>query len=142
MCRQWRASMQARPRRVSYWPRDFTFGVLCHVLAHAAVTQLFMRAGIAPVVTQEAVQVQTVVGLVASGLGVALVPSVNAPHSKNRVDFRPLRDSPQAPGIGIAIAYKTAGELAVSVRFRELVGQLADKRPGTASLRVVGPAPT
>lgn len=97
-----------------------------------AVTQLFTRAGIAPMVTQEAVQVQTVVGLVASGLGVALVPSVNSLHSTNKVAFRPLRDLPKEPSIGIAIAHKAYGELPVSLRFRELVGQLSGERPVAA----------
>lgn len=92
---------------------------------HAGLMQLFMKAGLTPVVTQEAVQVQTVIGLVGSGLGVALVPSVHAPHSTNRVTFRPLREPVQEATIGIALAYKASDELAVSLRFRELVRELS-----------------
>ena len=92
---------------------------------HAGLMQIFMQAGVAPNVTQEAVQVQTVIGLVASGLGVALVPSVHAAHSTPRVAFRPLREPVQGSTIGIALAYKASDELAVSKRFRELVRELS-----------------
>lgn len=91
---------------------------------HAGLMQLFMRAGVAPTVTQEAVQVQTVIGLVASGLGVALVPSVHARHSTSRVAFRPLREPAQDATIGIALAYRAADESAVSRRFRDLVREI------------------
>ncbi|MEP6872928.1 MAG: LysR substrate-binding domain-containing protein [Burkholderiales bacterium] len=104
---------------------------------HAAAVQLFMRAGITPVVAQEAVQVQTVIGLVASGLGVALVPSVNAPHSTNRVVFRPLSDPSQDTSIGIALAYNVQGETMVSQRFRELVGELT-RVPSARCVRHAG----
>ena len=88
---------------------------------NAAVAQLFDQAGITPSVTQEAVQVQTVIGLVESGLGVALVPSINAPHASSRVVFRPIRNLPSSPSIGIALAYHAAAESLVAKRFRETV---------------------
>ncbi|MBI5276480.1 MAG: LysR family transcriptional regulator [Burkholderiales bacterium] len=87
---------------------------------HAAVMQLFVQAGIAPRVVQEGVQVQTVIGLVESGLGVALVPSVHAPHASQRVAFRPLRGMPKDAFIGIALAYHTHEESVVARRFREV----------------------
>jgi DNA-binding transcriptional LysR family regulator len=91
---------------------------------HAGMMQLFNRIGLTPHIAQEAVQVQTVVGLVASGLGVALVPSLHAAHSTTRVVFRPLREPAQDALIGIALAYKTCNELAVSLRFRELAQEV------------------
>jgi DNA-binding transcriptional LysR family regulator len=94
---------------------------------HAGMMQLFGRVGIAPKVAQEAVQVQTVVGLVASGLGVALVPSRHASHSTTRVAFLPLREPAQDATIGIALAYKASGELAVSLRFRELACKFSSR---------------
>ena len=46
---------------------------------HAMVMLAFQQAGIAPRrVAREATEVQTVVSLVAGGLGVALVPSVSS----------------------------------------------------------------
>jgi DNA-binding transcriptional LysR family regulator len=90
---------------------------------HAAVAQLFVQAGVAPAVSQEAVQVQTVIGLVESGLGVALVPSVNAPHASKGVAFRPIRGLPRDAVIGIALAYHASEESVVARRFRETVSE-------------------
>ncbi|MCY1223942.1 LysR substrate binding domain protein [compost metagenome] len=71
---------------------------------HAVAMLLCQQAGFVPRVTQEAVQVQTQVSLVESGLGVALVPSVAARYANQRVRFLPL-SSPRAAGrIGIALA--------------------------------------
>lgn len=106
---------------------------------HAVMLQLFREAGIVPRVAQEAVQVQTVVGLVASGLGVALVPSLHAAHSTTRVVFRPLRDPVQDASIGIALAHKASDEPAVSRRFRDLAREWngrSDWQPTTATRAV------
>lgn len=91
---------------------------------HAAMTQLCLQAGIMPRVTQEGVQVQTVIGLVASGLGVAIVPAIHAQYSSRRVVFRPLRDLPAGSEIGISIAYPTSRETAAARRFREIARAL------------------
>ena len=73
---------------------------------HAAVSLVLQSAGVAPRVTQEAVQVQTVLGLVASGLGMALVPAANTAFQRSSgAVFRPIVDLPQATKIGIAMAY-------------------------------------
>jgi DNA-binding transcriptional LysR family regulator len=90
---------------------------------HAAVTQLLMHAGVSPSVTQEAVQVQTVMGLVASGLGMALIPSVNATAASDLIAIRPIRDLPRASSIGIGLAYRASNESVVAKRFREVVGE-------------------
>lgn len=86
----------------------------------AALTQAFMHADIAPPIAQEAVQVHTVIGLVESGLGIALVPSVNVPYASRGVAYRPVRDLPPAAAIGIALAYRTEGASVVALRFREV----------------------
>jgi DNA-binding transcriptional LysR family regulator len=92
----------------------------------AAVTQAFMHAGIAPSIAQEAVQVHTVIGLVDSGLGIALVPSVNVPYAARSVTFRPLQDLPAAAAIGIALAYRPEGTSMVTRRFLEVASQTLD----------------
>lgn len=89
----------------------------------AAVTQAFVHADIAPPIAQEAVQVHTVIGLVESGLGIALVPSVNVPYASRGVAFRPLRDLPPAAAIGIALAYRADGTSVVARRFREVAAE-------------------
>ena len=91
---------------------------------HAAMTQLCLQAGIMPRITQEGVQVQTVIGLVASGLGVAIVPAIHSQYSSRRVVFRPIRDLPAGSVIGISLAYPTTRETAAARRFREIVRAL------------------
>jgi DNA-binding transcriptional LysR family regulator len=108
---------------IGYMPSQVGCGL------HAAVAQLFVQAGVAPTVSQEAVQVQTVIGLVESGLGVALVPSVNAPHASKGVAFRPIRGMPRDAVIGIALAYHATEESVVARRFRETVSEGLGKRP-------------
>ena len=90
---------------------------------HAAVTQLLQRAGVSPTVAQEGVQVQTLIGLVESGLGLALVPAVSAAHAPTGVAFRPIRDLPRDAVIGIALAHHATEESVVGRRFRDLVAE-------------------
>jgi DNA-binding transcriptional LysR family regulator len=80
----------------------------------------FQQAGIAPRrVAQEATEVQTVVSLVAGGLGVALVPSVSSRQGPKQVVFRAVSDMPASAAIGIALAYRTDNPSPVLQRFRE-----------------------
>lgn len=78
--------------------------------AQAAVPNLFavamlrcQQSGFAPRVAQEAVQVQTIVSLVESGLGVALVPGVAKRYANSGVRFLSLSDSTNFLQIGIAL---------------------------------------
>lgn len=86
---------------------------------HAAVNSVLQRAGVAPRVTQEAVQVQTVLGLVASGLGVALVPAANTPYQRSSgAIFRSITDLPTDARIGIALAFHSRNDNPALQRFR------------------------
>ena len=87
---------------------------------HAVVLLAFQSAGLSPRVAQAATQVQTVISLVESGLGVALVPSVSARLASKNVVFRPVDGLTPAAGIGIAIAYHVQNESAAAKRFREV----------------------
>lgn len=88
---------------------------------HAMVMLAFQQAGIAPRrVAQEATEVQTVVSLVAGGLGVALVPSVSSRQGPKQVVFREVADMPASASIGIALAYRTDNPSPVLQRFREV----------------------
>jgi len=90
---------------------------------HAAVTHLLQRAGVCPTVTQEGVQVHTLIGLVESGLGLALVPAVSAANAPTGVAFRPIRDLPRDAAIGIALAYHATEESVVARRFRAMLAE-------------------
>ena len=68
-------------------PRDIAPGL------HDIVTGLASRAGFAPRVAQEAIQMQTVVSLVSSGLGVAIVPASLANLGRRGVVYREIADA-------------------------------------------------
>src|SRR6266700_1868427 len=55
---------------------------------HQRIVVACAQAGFAPVVAQEAVQMETIVGLVAGGLGVSLVPPSLARTGRRGVSFR------------------------------------------------------
>ncbi|WP_042297930.1 LysR substrate-binding domain-containing protein [Paraburkholderia bannensis] len=61
--------------------------------AYEQVMSMCRHAGFAPEVVQEALSAATMVGLVAAGLGVALVPESFQRIEATGVVFRPLRDS-------------------------------------------------
>ena len=102
---------------------------------HAMVMLAFRHAGLTPRVAQQATQVQTVISLVASGLGVALAPSVSARLAPKNVVFRPIRGLPAAAAIGIALAYHMQNESPAARRFRELAtGADSPAGSGTAAV--------
>ncbi len=87
---------------------------------HNAVMLACQRGGFLPRITQEAVQVQTVLALVESGLGVALVPSVMQRFVNEKIVYRALMDFPAAAEIGLALIYLPQRESAAARRFRTL----------------------
>ncbi len=87
---------------------------------HAVVMLAFQQAGVTPrQVAQEATQVQTVVSLVAGGLGVALVPAISSRQGPEQVVFRKVADMPETAAVAIALAYRADNDQAVVKRFRE-----------------------
>jgi DNA-binding transcriptional LysR family regulator len=62
---------------------------------HAQIVELFQRVGAFPKVAQHAVHLQTIVGLVASGIGIAILPSSAERISREGVVYRAL-DVPDA----------------------------------------------
>ena len=74
-------------------------------MLHMAVVNVCREAGFTPNIVQEAIQVQTIVTLVESGLGVGLVPSVCAQHKPaNAIFFEIARQTPSCK-TGLALAY-------------------------------------
>jgi len=68
-------------------PREIAPGL------HDIVAMLAARAGFSPRVAQEAIQMQTVVSLVSSGLGVAVVPASVANLGRRGVVYREIGDA-------------------------------------------------
>ena len=59
------------------------------------------RAGFSPRIEQEAIQMQTIVSLVAAGMGVALVPASLMHLRRTGVVYRPLREPSPLMEIGL-----------------------------------------
>lgn len=88
---------------------------------HAAMNFILQHANVAPLITQEAVQVQTALGLVASGLGIAMVPEGNTPYQRSLgAVFRPIADLPVDAKIGVALAFRLDDDNPVVSRFMEV----------------------
>lgn len=79
------------------FPRDKAPGL------HDDVISLFAAAGVAPVVGQEAIQMQTIVSLVAAGLGIAIVPASLRNLGRKGVAYRALKGRSPSVEIGIAV---------------------------------------
>ncbi len=69
---------------------------------HDQIVGACQRAGFAPRVEQEAIQMQTIVSLVAAGMGVALVPASLMNLRRTGVVYRPLTDRGSRVELGIA----------------------------------------
>ncbi|RJF92759.1 LysR family transcriptional regulator [Noviherbaspirillum saxi] len=87
---------------------------------HGAAMLACQQAGFLPRITQEAVQVQTVLALVESGLGVALVPSVMQRFVNDKIVYRALTDFPASAEIGLALIYLPQRETPAARHFRML----------------------
>ena len=87
---------------------------------HAAAMLACQQAGFMPTVSQQAIQIQTVLALVESGLGVALVPSVMQRYISDKIVYRPLVDVSTASTIGLALAYMADTESPAAGHFRQL----------------------
>ncbi|NJP97726.1 LysR family transcriptional regulator [Nonomuraea sp. FMUSA5-5] len=72
---------------------------------HDEITALARAAGFQPRIVQEAVQMQTIIGLVAAGIGVSIVPASLARQRRADVAFRPL--SPAARVVTLDAAWRT-----------------------------------
>lgn len=68
------------------------------------ILRFCQQAGFQPQVAQEAVQMQTIIGLVAAGLGIALVPACLQNFHRSGVLYRPLRE--QTPKTGLYLAWR------------------------------------
>jgi DNA-binding transcriptional LysR family regulator len=85
------------------------------------VLGLCARAGFAPRVAQEAVQMQTVVSLVSSGLGVAIVPASLLNLRRKGVVYRPVRDP--HPRIELRLAWRRNARSAALKQFVALASK-------------------
>ncbi|PSL51629.1 LysR family transcriptional regulator [Saccharothrix carnea] len=90
------------------------------------ITALCRRGGFTPRVAQEAVQMPTIVGLVAAGCGVGIVPGSSAAQPRPEVAFLSL--SPVVRLVDLAIALPVKGRSAVAANFTALARDLTRVR--------------
>jgi DNA-binding transcriptional LysR family regulator len=83
-------------------PRDIAPGLYDLMLSHCRA------AGFAPRITQRARQMQTIIALVSSGMGVALVPASVRNLALRGVQYRPLRGKPAMVELG-TLRLRSAG---------------------------------
>jgi DNA-binding transcriptional LysR family regulator len=81
------------------------------------------QAGFRPKVAQEAVQMQTIIGLVAAGLGIAIVPASLQNFHRSGVIYRPLQE--QIPKTGLYLAWRQHDPSPVISAFLNLARKMA-----------------
>jgi DNA-binding transcriptional LysR family regulator len=87
---------------------------------HARIVNACLDAGFAMTVAQEAVQMHTIVGMVAAGLGIALVPgSLHHLHQPGVV-YRPCDPYPASLRAEIALAWRRADPSSVVAGFLQV----------------------
>lgn len=90
-----------------------------------ATNALLRRMDVAPRVTQRAVELQAVIGFVASGLGLGLVPAATATLLAHAgVVFKPLADPPLEAEVGMALAYRRGDGHPIVDRFVEVAMEI------------------
>ncbi len=86
---------------------------------HDAILTVFRGAGITPVIAQEAIQMQTIVGLVSAGMGIALVPQSVSNLQRPGVRYRALRAA--TPLVETGLAWRRDNRSPVLAGFLDLL---------------------
>ncbi|MGH7988545.1 MAG: LysR family substrate-binding domain-containing protein, partial [Candidatus Binataceae bacterium] len=86
---------------------------------HDQIHAVCRRAGFTPTVTQEAVQMQTIISLVSAGLGIAIVPASIRRLQREQVLYRPLTNV--SATTEMAVAYDRRNNSAVLDSFLAVV---------------------
>ena len=86
---------------------------------HGVTQALCRKAGFSPHISQEAIQVQTLVSLVASGMGLALVPGVTRAYSTPHVAFVALTDAEARNALSLSLVTHRGTSCASVLRLRD-----------------------
>ncbi len=108
-------------------------------MLHMAVVNACREVGFSPNIVQEAIQVQTVITLVESGLGVGLVPAVAGHHKPGNARLIKLSRPTPACMTELAIAYHPEHLRAVTRNFIDTMLRVTATRP-PRGLRPAGAA--
>ena len=110
-------------------------------LFHLRITAAFERAGVTPMIVQEAMQIHTVMGLVAAGLGVAVVPSSARRLPQESAVLIDLVDPPDPADVSIAWL-KSASLPLLAPFVSAALAATAGWEGGRGEGAVASPAPT
>lgn len=100
--------------------RDEPFVIYSHDSVpgmHALTMMVCQEAGFLPRIAEEAIQLQTIICLVESGIGVALVPAVIA-NRMAAVDFVEIEGKKSQVTIGLGVVIRSVSPSAAAKRFR------------------------
>lgn len=86
---------------------------------HDAILACYRDAGLTPHIGQEAIQMQTIIGLVSAGMGIALVPQSVSNLKRPGVDYRALAD--KTPLVETGMAWRRDNTSPVLNAFLELL---------------------
>jgi DNA-binding transcriptional LysR family regulator len=86
---------------------------------HDAILGCFHAAGLTPRIGQEAIQMQTIVGLVSAGMGIALVPESVSNLKRPGVEYRRLAD--KTPSVETGLAWRRDNDSPVLKKFLDLI---------------------
>lgn len=78
--------------------------------SHDLTMGLFKSAGLLPHIAQYAEEKQTILSLVAAGLGVAIVPASYRLMKSDKIHFIPLRFPAQLKGLPLSVAWRKGNE--------------------------------
>jgi DNA-binding transcriptional LysR family regulator len=86
---------------------------------HDAILACFHDAGLTPRIGQEAIQMQTIVGLVSAGMGIALVPQSVSNLKRPGVEYKALAG--KSPLVETGLAWRRDNASPVLRAFLELL---------------------
>lgn len=86
---------------------------------HDTILACFRNAGLTPHIGQEAIQMQTIIGLVSAGMGIALVPQSVSNLKRPGVVYKPLLD--KTPLVETGLAWRRDNASPVLRAFLELL---------------------
>lgn len=90
----------------------------------ARMEKAYGNAGVRPRIVQHAVQLETVVGLVAANIGVGFIPSIFAKEMKEHVSFKPLRGAGTPIDYEVALAWTCGNEKPATIAFSNVARQV------------------
>ncbi|PLZ91612.1 LysR family transcriptional regulator [Fischerella thermalis] len=108
-------SLQAEP--FILFPRPLAPGV------YDSIISFCQQANFSPTVAQEAIQMQTIVSLVAAEMGVAIVPESLQNLQRTGVVYKPMQEA--TPKVALAMIWRRDNTCATVQRFLEVVRQVA-----------------